>query len=461
MVLFCIPILLLIVFRIIGFDGLYGQDSYEYLRYTKAIEEYLISGEHPGVFFWPVLYPTLGSFFGFFFGTTLALQLISCISFSVACVYILKTLQLIYPKSFYRFIYVLVFAVFCPFLLKMGLIVMSDSLALAFIVLSFYFFFKSHYKDGSIIPIFVFVTCAFMTRYPSIIITFPIIAYTLYLVIKRRKIKDFSIAILLSFLAFIPFLVFQFENVFKVTSNSFLKLWSVANYFKSSFTTHDGTTSYKFINLVYIGYLFFHPGFIFIGSILSFLLLKHYNLLNTFPQKTLVICSSLYILFLAGIPFQNPRILGLVFPLILLLFFPVFLKLMNFKVLQKYPTLFTTLSISLQIVFFMLTFTSVLKRSIIEKELITMVQPYQKNTLYSFDVDLAMQGHGLDFNYKNLYLKRYTKLNKNDLILFNPKRYEEQWKNKNPMLNWRFINKNYSLKLLETHPKGWKLYRIK
>lgn len=444
----------------LGFDGLYGQDSYEYLRYTNAIQEYITTGIHPGNYFWPVLYPTLGSLLGFIFGTAFALQLISCVSFSVACVYVLKTIRLLYPNSKFRFFYVLIFAVFCPFLLKMGIIVMSDALTLVFVVLAFYFFFKSYYKNTNLAPIFIFATCALMTRYASLFITFPIILYALYLVIKRRKIKQFISAAILSLVAAIPFLIFQWGALFEASSNYFLKVWSFSNYVKSGFTTEDGATNYTFPNLIYTLYVFFHPGFIFIGGILSLITLKNYKSLFTFHQKILMICSALYILFLAGIPFQNPRILGLVFPLILILLFPAFTKLMEFKSIKRFFIPIGIVCVMLQLVFFTMTFKLIFTRTIAEKELATMIQPYQGATLYSFDVDLAMEGRGLDFEYKNMYMERYKNFHTNDLILFDPTRYEVQWKDKIPMQNWEFIEQNYTLKVLEKHPEGWKLYQI-
>ena len=458
--LFSIPLLFIFILRMLGFDGLYGQDSYEYLRYTNAIQDYITTGIHPGNYFWPVLYPTLGSLFGFIFGTAFALQLISCVSFSVACVYVLKTIRLLYPNSKFRFFYVLIFAVFCPFLLKMGIIVMSDALTLVFVVLAFYFFFKSYYKNTNLAPIFIFATCALMTRYASLFITFPIILYALYLVIKRRKIKQFISAAILSLVAAIPFLIFQWGALFEASSNYFLKVWSFSNYVKSGFTTEDGATNYTFPNLIYTLYVFFHPGFIFIGGILSLITLKNYKSLFTFHQKILMICSALYILFLAGIPFQNPRILGLVFPLILILLFPAFTKLMEFKSIKRFFIPIGIVSVMLQLVFFTMTFKLIFTRTIAEKELATMIQPYQGATLYSFDVDLAMEGRGLDFEYKNMYMERYKNFHTNDLILFDPTRYEVQWKDKIPMQNWEFIEQNYTLKVLEKHPEGWKLYQI-
>ena len=59
-----------------------------------------------------------------------------------------------------------------------------------------------------------------------------------------------------------------------------------------------------------------------------------------------------------------------------------------------------------------------------------------------------------------MYLEQYQDFSKNDLILFDPTRYKVQWNGKNPMLNWEFIEQNYKLKIVETHPKGWKLYQV-
>ncbi|WP_034061056.1 ArnT family glycosyltransferase [Lacinutrix jangbogonensis] len=459
--LIAVPLLFLLILRLLGFDGLYGQDSYEYLRYTNAIQNYIVEGTHPGNYYWPVLYPVFGSLIGFIFGSTpLGLQLISCLSFSTACIYILKSIRLLYPKAPFSFLYVFVFAVFCPFLLKMGLIVMSDATAMAFVVLTFYFFFKSYYKKTSIVPLFVFATCALMTRYASLFITLPIILYSLYLVIKRKSVYQFITAICLSFLVVVPFIIFQWNALFEVTSNYFLKVWSFLNYFKASYTTADGTQSYLLPNLVYTFYVFFHPGFIFIGVLLSLISLKERKYLFSFPQKILCASIGLYVFFLAGIPFQNSRILGLVFPLVLIFLFPAFLSVTKKKYVQKFIIPFTIISIIAQLCFWIATFHQVYSRTLIEKEIVDLLEPYQEHTLYSFDLDLAIKGRGLNFEYKNMFVDLYKNYNTGDLILFDPLRYRFQWKDKNPMLNWEFIEDNYNLKILDTHPKGWKLYKI-
>ena len=37
-----------------GFDGAFGQDPYEYLRYTDALKNWMVNGTHPGDYFWPI-----------------------------------------------------------------------------------------------------------------------------------------------------------------------------------------------------------------------------------------------------------------------------------------------------------------------------------------------------------------------------------------------------------------------
>lgn len=458
--LLIIPLFLVLVLRIFGFDGLYGQDAYEYLRYTDAIHDYFATKVHPGNYYWPVLYPFLGSLLGFIFGNVIALQLISCLSFSGACIYVLKTIRLLYPKTKSQNLYVFIFAIFCPFLLKMGLIIMSDALGLLFVTCSIFYFFKSYFKETSLAPVFVFATCALMTRYASIFITLPLIVGALYLVVKRKKYQQFFTAVILSLVVSTPFVIFQWGALFNATSNNFLQVWSIMNYFKSTFISIDGTQHYTFPNIIYICFLFFHPGFIFIGGILSLFALKDYKSLFTFHQLMLICCISMYILFLGGIPFQNPRILGLVFPLVLILFFPAFNKMMKIKMIERYKYPLMRLCVGLQLLFFIMTFQLTFSRSIIEKEIAQMIKPYEGKTLYSFDVDLAMQGRGLNFDYKNMYLSQYQNLSKNDLILFDVNRHKKQWKGKNPMLNWTYFSQNYKLKVLEGHPAGWKLYQV-
>ena len=458
-----IPILFLIVLQFVGFDGLYGQDSYEYLRYTRAIQDYIIGGPHPESFYWPVLYPFLGSLLGFTFGNVImGLQLLTAISFSLTSIYLYKTIHLLYPKNpSLVFYYVLIFGLLSPYFLKSGLVVMSDVLASMFIIMTFYHFFKSYQRKTSFSLVFFFATCALMTRYATLLITLPVILLAIYFVFKRRAFLDILIGGIFSILVCIPFIILQMDNLYEGTSNYFLKSWSFLTYFKSSYETIDGMQSYGFPNLIFVLSILVHPGFIFIGAPLTgFTLLKLSKKGLTYPQNVFLISIITYFIFLAGIPFQNIRVLGLLFPLILLFFYPAFKELTSIKWIVKYKYILGITCIIIQLALWSYTFKNVYIRTSFEKQLAHSMTYYQGKKLYSFDVDISLEGRGLNFDYKNMYLELYNDFKKNDLILFHPTKFAAQWKDKNPMLNWNRLQKDYILKLIKKGPDGWNLYQI-
>ena len=99
-------------------------------------------------------------------------------------------------------------------------------------------------------------------------------------------------------------------------------------------------------------------------------------------------------------------------------------------------------------------------RNLLEKKIVTEMKPYQNKTLYVFDIDVAMQGRGLQFRYKNLFLERYVKFENEALVLINEKQITQQWKGKNPLINWENIQKKCVLVKLKTSDKNWSLYKI-
>jgi len=459
---FLLPFVFIFILRLSGFDGLYGQDSYEYFRYTKAISNYLRGEPNPGSYYWPVLYPFIAAVFSFFFRSiAFSLQFLSCLSLSLSCFFLYKTLKLLYPKQPYSFLYILIFGMFSPFLLKMGVIVMSDMTTAVFVIMSFHFLIKSHLKKTNLIPVFLFASCALFTRYPSLVITFPILLYAFYLIVKRKKTLQFLMSILASSLVAIPFLIFQWDSLFEASSNYFLNSWSFQNFFKSSYTTIDGLQSYRHANGIYALYLFLHPGFLFIGFLFLFYTVKYYKGLLLFHQKLLLFCILLYSFFLAGIPFQNTRILGLVFPFVLLFYYPAFLQVIKIKLLKKTTFTIVIISFLIQISLWFFTFKHILKRSIFENKMIALVMPYQGNKLYSFDIDISLKGRDLNFDYKNMYMELYEKFENNALVLFHPTKFNKTWKGKNTILNWEKLQKNYNLRVLKKGPEGWNLYQIK
>ena len=463
LILFFIPILFwLIIYWGYGFDGLYGQDSYEYLRYANAIRNFILTGENPGDYFWPLYYPIFGAIVSLVIkNTVISLQLISVLSLSVSSIYLYKLMLLVFPfKKKITALYTILFFIFSPFVIRSSMIIMSDILATCFIILTVYNFYK--FKINTTIfnfyNIAVFSALALMTRYACAVVLIPIVmASSFYFFKTRGLIKHIPFLILISCFLLFPHFVVRYSNYGSFLSHQWLQNWSLAHFFQSSFTTIDGSSYNLFPNLIYGFSNFFHPGYLLFG--LPFIFLIFLKPIAKYSTSILLFSVVLYAFFLAGIPFQNNRFLLLSFPLVILVLFPAF-DYLNEIFSRKLIYIGSILILSIQLVLTARAFKPTLERNNFEVEMVKLMKPYQDKTLYSFDVDVALKGRGLDFEYHNLWGKKYTNYKQGDLVLFHPTKFEEQWKGKNPMLNWNFLSSHFKLKPLLNCPDGWQLYQI-
>lgn len=148
------------------------------------------------------------------------------------------------------------------------------------------------------------------------------------------------------------------------------------------------------------------------------------------------------------------------FPIVLVVLFQYFnwiMERLQTKT-QKWILIFTMVLI--QMVLCALSVKPILERNRFEREIALQMIPHQNNTLYSFDVDVALQGRKLQFNYQNLWVKKRTSFEENALVLFHPKQFESKWKDHQLMQNWRFLQQHYNLKAINRFADGWTLYKI-
>lgn len=444
----------------LNFDGLYGQDAYEYLRYSKAIRNFVVTGENPGNNIWPPIYSAFGALFSFITQKVdLALVLVSSFSLSISAFYLHKIITLLFQKSKYSILFISVFFLLSPTILRSGIIIMSDALALCFIVLVVYHFIK--YKQNKHINYFYFITIfsvlAFTTRYVSALILLPFVLNAAVLFMRQKNIlKHFVFIPVVIFVLLLPHLLIRLHNPIDFLSHQWLQDWSFSNFLQSNFSKSEGAFTYFLPNILYAFSNTFNPKYLFVGVFF----IPFYTRFKFESKNIIFISMLLYALFLAGIPYQNNRFLMLSFPFILILCYPIFVYLANYKVFKKF---FSVGIFSIIIIQFFLIFKildSTLQRNKLEVEMTELLKPYQGNILYSFDIDIALQGRSLTFDYKNLWRKRYFNIEKEALVLFHPTKFKKQWQDKNPILNYNYLQENYNLEIIKNCPKGWKLYRV-
>lgn len=452
-------ILFIFIHFVLGFDGLYGQDAYEYLRYTNALKKFILNGTPPGDYFWGIYYPVTGSLLSFITNNSaLALQLISFVSLLVQVVLVEKIISVVYQVKVNKIIPFL-FVGLSPILLTMSFLVMSDMMASCFILAAFYCFIQylENYKEKHFLIGIALSTVAILTRYVEVLIIFPILIYVLILLFKNKKYKSVFFALLLFGLICLPHFLIRTNDSLKFINHNWLTTWNITNLFQNHFETVDGIAQYEYLNLTYCLFPFYYKYFFFFGGIILLFTLFFNRTKVTKHQLLLLTTIGIYIVFIGGISFQNNRFLIPVLPLIVVLFYPSIDKLFQKNKLGYY--LYIPI-ILVQLYFFKSYGQMYYTRNQLEQQVCQILKPYEGNTLYSFDIDIALQGRQMKFNYHNLFLEKFNTFENNALVLINENNIEQQWVGKSPFINWKKIENSCSLIRLKQINNDWTLYQI-
>lgn len=454
--------LLFLFSKLIAFNGLYGQDSYEYVRYSIALKQYLSNGDGiaPNDFFWPPLYPLAGALLSFVFPLILSLQLVSIVSFGGVLLYIHKIISLLYGEKRRDILFLIVFGFLSPYFLRLSLCVMSDMLAMFFCVASV--FYALNYYVHSKSKDFIFSLCLFMlsvfTRYSSFMVLFlPVLLLVKHFVSNFRiSILMLSLAAIVIILIVVYFIQPDFYTPFR---HPLLMRWSFSNYFLSEFNYEDGLLSYKFINILFVLFVFIHPGFIAIGILLLFFAFK--MRWNKTAMCFIMLPLLIYILFLAGTPNQNTRLLSFVYPFVLILFYKPF----EFLYEKYISSLFTGIIVftalgSIQIILIFMSFKPLRQLSFSDKVISQKIIAVQENhTIYTCGMDGALRTYGVKNKIVDLWNKKVDTLSLPSIVLIDEKQITEKSKGKFTYQNWQYILANYKLYSLYKQD-NWQIYAI-
>ncbi len=465
-----IPTLLgfFILFRyLLGFNGLYGQDSYEYLNFARSLRGFFINGTPPPDFFWPVLYPLAGAFLSLILQDVgFSLQFVSIISAAVVYIYTLKIIRLIYPESSKNAnVYLLVLLLLSPFFLRFSASIMSDMMTLAALVSGTYHLFKFIRLKSVVSICLAALLCgvACMTRYAAIVLVFPLALYGLFHFFKHKtRFYILLPVILLGAIPLIPHFLIRWGSSTSFLQHDWLTTWSPFHFLKSDFITRDGIQQNAVPNIIYSLMGIFHPRYFLAG--IPVLILGFRKFGRTPEVIMLAIAVAFYLLFLSGIPFQNNRFLLQVLPFFLMIYYRPTIQVL--KMMGKDPlpvsrliTIFITCTaVIIQLSLFVVSFKKVYDRTMIEKEIHRFVLSKNSPPIYTMDIDVSLQSKGIDAPIYNIWLEYYEQPDTTALVIFNTNVFPKQWRGMNPMKNWDHFNEDYHLKEIKSFKEGWKAY---
>ena len=445
------------------FNGLYGQDAHEYLRFGKALYQFFLTGTNPGDYMWPVNFPLYGAILSLLTrNVNFSMQLISVGSFIGIVLYASKMLKLIFVNDTNkRSLFLLCFLLFSPLLLRASILIMSDVLCIFFIVGAFYHFFKFE-KSGDRMDLYLLVFYSFSavtTRYPASNALLTPGVLTLIKLVREKKILPILLSLCIAGIVLIPHIVIKANRSTYFLNHEFFTDWSVLNFLKSDFiTAGGGSEKHKIPNIIYSFYNIIHPGYLFIGApLLLFLKIRD---IQSIEIKLMWISIFLYALFLSGVPYQNLRYVMLTFPLALICLYSAYTSFYNFLSERKLVISATVLILIVQVALFCYVFNMSYRRNLFEREIFHTLDSYPQNTLYTFDVDVALMSYETKHYVINLLTKDII-FKKGELILFNEPRFGPQWEHTDLGNNWSNLKSQHQLVQLKELNDGWKLYEIR
>ena len=238
-----------------------------------------------------------------------------------------------------------------------------------------------------------------------------------------------------------------------------LEDWSALNLFRAELHSDDGVLHYRFPNLIYVLSIAVHPGFLPIGA----LLLPFFRRedLRSFISGLAGTMLVVYLLFTAGLPFQNDRVMLMAQPLIVLVLAPAFGRAwVWYESHALRPTLLSVVIAVAQIGLFVRAISPFIHSAEIEKDLAAVVGSMDAHHVYTHGMGPALSNYCPGTEVTELWYGRIERFEPGALVLVAPQNLEEQWQGLHPWENWVRVWEQ-GVERVEERPDGWVIVRVR
>ncbi|MEN2989483.1 hypothetical protein WG926_14300 [Tistrella sp. BH-R2-4] len=477
-----LPLLALAALRWIwGFDGLYGQDAHEYARFAGALQDWIAQGVPPGWHAWPVGFTLLGALGGWITGdVVLALQMIAALSLAATVPAVARIIDGLNRPSGVpddgglpddgrlpddgpglRGLWLFLAIAVTPALFQAGVLVMSDMTAIAFgcWAIVFQAGFTRRPSTGALMGFAAMAVAAVGTRYGMAVLLLLPGLHVAAMAIRHRAWAGLAGAIMILAAGVALHIAVKQSDAGGLFQHYSLTLWSASNWFVRDVSTADGIQHYPLPTLVYVVTALARPSHLPLVLVLPFLRLRD---LSGRQAMLLAAAAGLYALFLAGIPFQNPRFQLPLHPLAAALLYPAWLRAAGWarRHIRQVVLAVPVVMLAVQMIQAGRALSPLIDRNRFERHLAALLQPLGPGLLYTFDVDPALGNRDVPQRMVNLWSRRIDDFEPGALILFAPDAMAAQWAGRNPMLNWQRAERTHVLEPVADAGRGWRLVRV-
>lgn len=443
----------------LGYQGLNGQDAHDYLRIARAWQSFFEGGQRPLMAEHPHGYPLLAALLGYLVGPLWALRIISIVAFVTMAVMLHRLLRDHASDGPVARSLAFLGIALSPFLLRYALTTMSDVLALAFTTAAFSAALTWMRTRGSrsLVAVILWLSLALFVRLAVAPIAMLLLTQ-LVLVRNRVRIGPRTLAIAVTGIVVAgSVLIAMWQQDGKLAGTP-LAEWSPLNWFRRTLRSDDGVLHYMFPNILYAFGVVIHPGHFTVGLlILPFFRWK--DLSDPCTRSAAVLLVG-YLLFVAGMPFQNDRVLLLALPFTVVVFRHAFARAWAALQGRGYRPLLAVMVLALlQGALFIRAMLPFIRQAQVERELSAFALELAPSHLYTHGMGAALNTYCPGVPVTELWYARIDRFDHGAVLVVHPANLAEQWSGLFPAINWSTAQEAGAV-TVHHRADGWVIARV-
>jgi hypothetical protein len=456
-----LPLLLALVWiRANGYEGVNGQDAHDYWHIAREWKWHWAGGERPVMAEHPHGYPIAGAAVGLVVGNELiGLRVVSALSLLLLA-FSLRWVLARYPENEGQLLAFVLLAVPAgPFLLRYAMMCMSDVPGIALVFLAYVMLVRWQQQEGPrfLLWAMVFAAAAMTVR----LAVAPLIGALVLAMVhgdKPGRRVRWTVACIAAG-ALIALVVFFADGAEGGVQHTPLAEWSPLNLFRRELHSDDGLLTYRFPNIVYVLGVFVHPGVLPIGVfLLPFVRAAD---LFTIRARMAAWCVGCYLLFIAGMPFQNDRVLLMAQPFVAVLLFPAFQRAWAWSAVKgPRPAWWVCAMAVVQLGLFARAIQPFMDQANTERALAGEVNALHPPRIYTHGMGAAFTNYCAPLPVTELWYSVMDTFEQGAVVVVKPQNLMEQWKGLPPGINWQRM-RDQGVELLDQHPDGWSIGRVR
>lgn len=436
------------------YAGLHGQDAHDYLHQADKWAAWWHGADVPAVGEHPPGYPLVAGSLSLLVGDTwLAVRIVPFLSFVLLIVIMGHWASRVMDDQWASSSWTLLLLGASPFLLRHALVATSDLPAIALCTTAWYSAMRWTELHGRTWILLCLGMCALAVCARFAVV--PLLAgLGVGVLALKGPLRQRPWMITLTCVG----LVLSVWAVSAALPGTPLGDWSPMNLFRRTLRSDDGVLRYPLPNGLYVLKMLVHPGFIPMAVLLLPFVRKP-DVVGG-PQLLAGAMVVAYLVFIAGMPFQNDRVLLLAQPFVAVLFAPAFHRAWCWAASwARWRSAAVGVAAALQLALFIRAMAPSILSAEYERAIAEVVRRYHVGTAYTHGMGAALRTYCPATQVNELWYAPIEHYKPGGWVIVDPTNLAIQWKGRLPEQNFRRAQAQGLVHLADLAP--WAMFEVR